>query len=128
MTPIEVLATIFAVLVLFKLLLSVINPQARVKIAEGILSKNPTILTIIFLILTAIIGYYIFDSFTIVDVAAVMMFLSALMGLFFIQYQKIMIRLLKEELKSRQKFIRKNWLSILIWLAIAIWVLYSIFF
>ncbi len=127
MTPIEILATIFAILILFKLLLSVINPQARLKMVEAILNKNPTILTIIFLILTAIIGYYIFDSFTIVNVAAVMIFLSALMGLFFIQYKKIMIRLLKEELKSRSEFIRKNWLSILIWAGLAIWTLYTLF-
>ena len=126
MTPIEVVATIFAVLILVKLFLITVSPKTRVKIAEVILSKNPTILTMIILILTVIIGYYIFKSFTIVDVAAVMMFLSGLMALFFIQYPKIGIELARESSKSRDVFLRKNWLSILIWLAIAILVLYTI--
>ena len=72
-------------------------------------------------------GYYIFNSFTIVDVAAVMMFLFGLMALFFVQYPKIGIELVKESSKSRGVFLRKNWLSILIWLAIPIFVLYTIF-
>ena len=126
MTPIEIIATIFAVLILVKLFLIVVSPKTRVKIAEAILSKNPTILTMIILILTAIIGYYIFNSFTILDVAAVMMFLSGLMALFFVQYPKIGIELVRESSKSRDVFLRKNWLSLLIWLAIAILVLYTI--
>lgn len=126
MTPIEIIATIFAVLILVKLFLIIASPKTRVKIAEMILSKNSTILTMIILILTAIIGYYIFNSFTIVDVAAVMMFLWGLMALFFIQYPKISIELARESSKSRDVFLRKNWLSILIWLAIAILVLYTI--
>lgn len=52
MTPIEILAIIFAVLILHKLFLSVVSPQTRIKTAEAILSKNTTILTIIFLILS----------------------------------------------------------------------------
>lgn len=128
MTPIEILATIFAVLVLLKLFLIIFNPQLRIRIAESFLNKNPTILTIIFLILAAIIGYYVFSSFTVVDVAAVMMLFSALMGIFFIQYPKNMLELLRDSLSSREAFLRKNWLSILIWTFFAIWVLYTLFF
>ena len=127
MTPIEILATIFAVLVLFKLLLSIISPQSRLKMAESITSKNPAILTIILLALTAIVGYYIFNSYSIVDVAALMLFLSGLIALVFVPYQKLMIKLLREELKSRTIFLSKNWLSILIWAIIAIWVFYTVF-
>ena len=93
MTPIEILATIFAVLVLFKLLIIIVSPKLRVTIAESILSKNAAILTITLLILTAIIGYYVLSSLTIVEVAAAMMLMSGLMALFFIQYKKIMIQL-----------------------------------
>jgi len=128
MTPIEVLATIFAVLVLLKLFLSIFNPQLRVRIAESFLNKNPTVLTVIFLALAAVIGYYVFSSLTVVDVAAVMMLLSALMGIFFIQYPENMLELVRESLKSRKEFLRKNWLSVLIWGFLAIWVIYSIFF
>lgn len=129
MTPIEVLAAIFAVLVLIKLLLSVINPQIRVRMAETFLNRNNTaILTIIYLILTAVTGYYVLSSLTIVEAAAAMMLLSGLMGIFFVQYPEIMRKLLRESLKSRQDFLRKNWLSFAIWGLFAIWALYEIFF
>ncbi len=128
MTPIEVLATIFGVLILIKLLLSIINPQIRVRIAEAFLSKNTAVLTIIYLILIGVIGYYVLSSLTIVEVAAAMMLLSGLMSIFFVQYPEIMRSLLKESLKSRQDFLRKNWLSFVIWGLFAIWTLYEIFF
>ena len=126
MTPIETLATIFAILILFKLLIIIVSPKLRVTIAESILSKNAAILTITLLILTAIIGYYVLSSLTIVEVAAVMMLMSGLMALFFIQYKKIMLQLLRESLSP--DFLMKNWPSILIWGLLAIWALYGVFF
>jgi len=126
MTPIEVLALIFAVLVLSKIAIGIVNPKLRVRIGEAFLNKNTTILTIIFLAITAIIGYYVFLSFSIVEVAAVMMLTSALMGLFFIQYPKIMRQFLEETVSK--DFLRKNWLLLLIWAIFALWVLYELFF
>ena len=125
MTPLEVLATIFGVLVLLKLLLIIFNPPLRIRIVESILNKNIAVLTIIYLVLTAIVGYYVLSSLSIVEVAAAMMLLSGLMGLFFIQYPKIMLQLANETLSS--DFLKKNWLSILIWAAIAVWVLFEVF-
>ena len=125
MTPSEILATIFGILVLFKLLIIIVSPKLRVTIAESILSKNAAILTITLLILTAIIGYYVLSSLTIVEVAAVMMLMSGLMALFFIQYKKIMIQLLRESLSP--DFLMKNCLSLLIWGLLAIWALYAVF-
>ena len=125
MPAIEVLATIFAVLVLLKLLLTIFNPQLRVRIAESVFNKNTTLLTIIYLALTAIVGYYVLSSLSILEVGAVTLFVSGLFGLFFIQYKEIMIKLTKESLKSG--FLSKNWLSILIWAVIAIWVLSEVF-
>ncbi len=125
MTPSEILATIFGILVLFKLLIIIVSPKLRVTIAESILSKNAAILTITLLILTAIIGYYVLSSLTIVEVAAVMMLMSGLMALFFIQYKKIMLQLLRESLSP--DFLMKNCLSLLIWGLLAIWALYAVF-
>ena len=112
-------------MVLFKLLIIIVSPKLRVTIAESILSKNAAILTVTLLILTAIIGYYVLSSLTIVEVAAVMMLMSGLMALFFIQYKKIMLQLLRESLS--QDFLIKNWMSLLIWGLLAIWALYAVF-
>ena len=124
MTPIETLAAVFAVLVLLKLLIIIVSPRLRLAIAESILSKNAAVLTMMLLALTAIIGYYVLSSLTIVEVAAVMMLMSGLMALFFIQYKKIMLQLLRESLSP--DFLMKNWLSLLIWGLLAIWVLYAV--
>ena len=124
MTPIETLAAVFAVLVLLKLLIIIVSPRLRLAIAESILSKNAAVLTMMLLALTAIISYYVLSSLTIVEVAAVMMLMSGLMALFFIQYKKIMLQLLRESLSP--DFLMKNWLSLLIWGLLAIWVLYAV--
>ena len=121
MPAIEVLATIFAVLVLVKLLLFIFNPQLRIKIVESFFKANTTLLTVVYLALTAIVGYYVLSSLSIVEVGAVTLFVSGLFGLFFIQYKEIMIKLARESLKSG--FLSKNWLSLLIWAVIAILVL-----
>ena len=126
MTPIEILATIFAIFVLVKLLIIAINPKLWMKVAEAILS-NYILTTAVYLILAVIVGYYIFASLNIVQVAAAMLLTSVLMGLGVVPYSKTMLKVAKEMLGTRSDVFRKAWLAILIWLAIAVWVLYTVF-
>lgn len=126
MTPIEILATIFAILVLVKLLIVAINPKVWMKVAEAILS-NYTLTTAVYLILAVIVGYYIFANLNIVQVAAAMLLTSVLMGLTLVAYSKTMLKVAKEILGTRSDMFRKAWLAILIWVAIAVWVLYTVF-
>jgi len=126
MTPIEILAIIIAVFILLKLSIITINPKFWMKIAEAALS-NYTITTITYLLLAVVVGYYIFNSLNIVQVAAVMLFTSLLIGLGFIPYSEIILKAAKERLGTRRDMFRKAWLSIVIWAGIAIWVLYSVF-
>ena len=125
MTPIEILATIFAIFVLVKLLIVTINPKLWMKIAEAILG-NYTFTTIVYLLLAVIVGYYIFASLNIVQVAAVMLFTSLLMGLGFVPYSEIILKTAKERLGTRSDLFREGWLSIVIWLGISVWVLYTV--
>ncbi|MFQ5965756.1 MAG: hypothetical protein ACE5KZ_15900 [Candidatus Scalinduaceae bacterium] len=125
MTSIEILATIFAIIVLVKLSIVSIKPKLWMKVAETIL-RNQTITTIVYLILAVIIGYYIFTSLNIVQVAVVMLFTSVLTGLGFLPYSKIMIKAVNEMLETRSDLFRNNWLVILIWAAIAVWVLCAV--
>ena len=80
MTPIEILATIFAILVLVKLLLVAVNPKLWMKGVESILS-NYVFTTVVYVLLAIIIGYIVFKSLSIVQVAAVMLFTTVLIGL-----------------------------------------------
>lgn len=73
MTPLEIIATIFAVFVLVKVCIVVINPQLWMKVAGPILN-NYILTSVVYVILAGIIGYYIFASLEIAEVAAVMLF------------------------------------------------------
>lgn len=58
MTSLEILTLIFAIVVLIKILVFIINPKLLMKVAEGMLKKI-ALVTIVYLILAIIVGYYI---------------------------------------------------------------------
>ncbi len=120
MAALETLAAIFAILVLVKLLFVIISPKSWMKLTEAVW-KNGTLLGIICLVLSAVVGYYIFASISIVQVAAVMLFTSLLIAVAWAPYPNAVLKLRKVV------SLKKSWLSVLIWLAIAIWTLYAIF-
>lgn len=126
MTPIEILATIFAIMVLVKLLTVALNPKLWMKWVEPVLS-NYAYTTIVYVLLAVIIGYFIFKSLSIVQVAAVMLFTSMLMGLTLVPYSREFLILGKEIVGTRSEMFRRAWLAIVIWAGIAVWTLYAVF-
>ena len=123
MAPIEILAIIFAVFVIVKLIVVTVKPGLWMKWANGML-KNELLITLIYLVLAVIIGYYIFAELTVVQVAAVTLWVSMLIGIGFVPYSKILLKTSDELLSVG---ISKAWLSMLIWAGLAIWVLYAVF-
>ncbi len=122
MTSIEVLATIFAVLVLVKLAFSWANPRAWMILAQPIL-RNSVVALLVYLVLAAVVGYFIFSSMTIVQVGAVMLFTSLLMGVGLAPYSQVILKVGEEMLTEG---VGKAWLSMLIWTGISLWVLYGV--
>ena len=122
MTPIEILAIIFAVLVLVKLLFVLIKPGAWMSFV-GFLYKNTIVITTVYVVLAVLVGLYIFASFNIVQVAAVAVFISLLMGIGFAPFSQKLIAMNNEVIEERGK----AWLAMLIWAAIAIWTLWVVF-
>ena len=127
MTPIEIMALILAAGILIKFIVSLVSPSARLSVAKTFY-KSPAIISVVFLVLAAISGYYIFAEFNIVQVAAIMLFTAFLIGLAFAPYSQSMIKVFEEMLASREAIFKRNWLSIIIWTAIALWVIYALFF
>lgn len=125
MAPIEVLATIFAVAILIKVIILLINPEPFMKIAESML-KNTRMVVAIYFILAVVVGYYILSSLSAIEVAAVMLFTAILIGLTLFAYSNAMFRIIKETPRSRADLFKKTWLSMLIWVGIAIWTLYAL--
>ncbi len=122
MAPIEILAIIFAVFVIVKLVVVTVKPGLWMKWAKGML-KNELLITLIYFVLAVIIGYYIFAELTVVQVAAVTLWVSMLIGIGFVPYSKILLKTSDELLSVG---ISKAWLSMLIWAGLAIWVLYAV--
>ena len=123
MTPIEILATIFAVLVIVKLVVVTVKPDLWMR-AAGAMLKSAVLTTLIYLALAVIIGYYIFTDLNVVQVGAVMLLASMLIGIGLGPYSKIILKLGEEFLSVG---LSKAWLAMLIWAALAIWVLYAVF-
>ncbi|MEE8077196.1 MAG: hypothetical protein V3T60_16430 [Candidatus Binatia bacterium] len=123
MAPIEILATFFAVFVIVKLVVVTVKPGLWMKWAKGIL-KNELLITLIYFVFAVIVGYYIFAELTVVQVAAVTLWVSMLIGIGFIPYSKILLKTSDELLSVG---ISKTWLSMLIWAVLAVWVLYAVF-
>ncbi len=122
MMAIEVLATMFAVLVLLKLAFIRTNPKVWMNFARSML-RNSSVATLIYFVLAIVVGYFVLTSMTIVQVGAVMLFTSLLMGVGMAPYSQVILKLGEEMLSAG---FGKAWLSMLIWAAISIWVLYGV--
>ena len=123
MTTLEILATIFAILILVKIITVVINLQAWMKLVKPIY-MNGAVSTVVSLILAGVTGYYVFATLSIIEVGAVMLFLVFLLGIGIFPYGNSLFKLGDELLKHG---IKKAWLSLAIWVAFALWILYSVF-
>jgi hypothetical protein len=125
-SAIEIIAVIFAVFILLKVSIVLINPHGWFKLADAIL-RNTIITTIAYLLIAVIVGYFIFRSFSIVQVAAIMLFSSILIGLGLLPFSETFLTIRDEMLGSRSYILRKTWFTLLIWITIALWTLYEVF-
>lgn len=126
MSAIEIIAVIFAIFILLKVSIILINPHGWSRLADAILS-NKIITTTAYLLIAVIVGYFIFRNFSIVQVAAIMLFSSILIGLGLLPFSEIFLTIRDEMLESRWYILRKTWFTLLIWITIAVWTLYEVF-
>lgn len=126
MTALEVIATIFAILVLVKIVVVVINPRLWIKnVAEPLLG-NPPLATAIYAILAIVVGYFVFSRLPVTDVAAVMLFTALVTGIGLMPYARPVLKIAEEISATRSTLLRKAWLPIVIWVGIAFWVLAAV--
>lgn len=119
----KVLATIFAGLILVKLLALLVNPEKWLNLS-GLLLRHHVILTYVYLALIVITGYLIFSSLKLIDIALVMFFTSLLTGLSLIPYAAPMLKL-GEAMAAVG--LAKAWFALVIWGALAVAVLARVF-
>ncbi len=117
MLALKILALIFAVLILFKLLFLLFNSETWIKNTKFLLDKRFLITWIPF---TVLVGYFVFKNIAIYKIAAVMFFTAMLMTITFLSAHEIMVDLRK---KVKKLEVKKFWFTILIWGIFAIVVL-----
>jgi hypothetical protein len=119
----KILAGIFALMILLKLGIGLINRGPWTALTTVFL-EHQVILTIVYLVVLLITGYYIFTGLDIIDAAVVLLFGSTLTGLSLIPYSASLLKLQDEIAVGG---LGKAWLSLVIWAVIAIAVLYRVF-
>ncbi len=126
MTALEIIATIFALFVLVKMVVVLIDPQIWMKKVDEPLLGNPRLATTVYGVLAIVVGYYVLTRLYIVDVAAVMLFTALVMGVGMMPYSKALLKIAEEMSATRSDLLRNAWLPIVIWTVIALWVLTSV--
>lgn len=119
----RILAGIFAVVILLKLLIWVINPNLWMGAVEWLFGQQ-TLLMIIYLGLMVITGYYVFSSLDLIDITVVMFFTSILIAIGILPYASMWLKL-RDEIMSIG--VGKAWLAMLLWGALAVAVLVKVF-
>lgn len=123
MSPIDILATIFAVAVLVKLFVVVVNIRAWMKFVEPVY-KHPHITAAVYLVLLALAAYYARPFISAAEFGSVMFMAALLIGLGFLPYAKSVMHLREEVAREG---LAKAWLAVGVWLLLALAILYGVF-
>ncbi|MBS3079450.1 hypothetical protein J4218_04970 [Candidatus Pacearchaeota archaeon] len=122
----QILALIFIVIASIKLLVILIKPSAWLKIVKKVW-KNSTHVMIVCLVFVALVLYLlILDGITIIQIFAVMVFVSLLAGVGIAMYSDSIVNLAQRLLRDRH-IVKKSWLFILIWVFLILWGLKELF-
>ncbi|MFC1703879.1 hypothetical protein ACFL1E_03720 [Candidatus Omnitrophota bacterium] len=125
MTPVKIIALVFILFALVKLLVIAINPKSWKGVVKKFYAK-PLYITVIALILGVVILRSLLQELTIVQIFASMTFMMVLMMVQFAAYGKEITEISDKFLNNRN-ILKKIWLSLSIWLILMIWVLVDIF-
>ena len=121
---VEIIALLDSVLIIVKLLVISFSPRYWLKLTKG-LYKSSVGLFVVELILAVIVFYFLLQSFTIVEIMAVITLGALLTGMTFALYAKEILGLASKILGKGM--LKRMWLPILIWLALAVWTLVELF-
>ena len=123
MNALEIISLIFAISVVIKLVIFLINPKWMLKAVDLVGKQNKLVLGFTVLS-TLVLGYFVLTSLTIIQVIPAIFLGMCLMGIILFQYPKLYVKLAKDVLKERNKF----WWQWLIWLGLSGWIVYTLFF
>jgi hypothetical protein len=124
MSQIEILAVVFSVLVLLKIVLFLLSPMVLFKFGKSFLKKS-SLLWVVYIVIGAVSGYYVIVNVDAASVGAVFLLASALIGIRLLPLSGKMIKAFESEF-SRKKVLEKHWFSLVVWAVLSIWILISV--
>jgi hypothetical protein len=119
----RILASIFAVTILLKLIIGIFNPNLWSGMVEALLGQQTSVM-IVYLVLLVITGYFVFSNLNLIDLAVAMFFTSLLIAISILPFATVLPKL-REEIISIG--VGKAWLAVLLWGGLAVTVLYKVF-
>jgi len=122
---IEIVALIFAILIIVKLLYVAFGPKSWFNFAKK-LYEAPVLLALVEFVLAALLFYYLLMSMSFLQIFNVLILGALLTGLSFSLFAKETISWI-EKIAKTKGMMKRAWLPILIWLVLAIWALVSLF-
>ncbi len=126
MNAVEILALIFAIAVILKMLMILISRKSWEGFAKW-MYKKPALLFIIELILAILVFYFLIvkGGLAITTIMACVLLGALLTGMSFAFFTKELSPMISKIMKAN--VLKKAWFLMLIWLALVIWVLIALF-
>lgn len=125
LSSIEIIAAIFAIISLTKLLSISVNKKTWFNYVVRPLYQNAILSSIILAVIAITIFYFLIQYLSITEIIASLAFSITLIGLGFMSYSKEMSPLFEKI--YNKKFSIWQWIYILIWIILSLWVIYEIF-
>ena len=119
MTPIEIIALITAIVIIVKALILIAKPKSINKFIDKFFKSKA--IPIFYLLLFLIVGYFLIQELTIVQIAAALTLSSLFIGMMYSMYHKEMAEF------AKKMYNKKNWLVIFIMFLIAGIILWALF-
>jgi len=127
LTVVEIMALIFLLVAAVKIVVILVNPKSWFELTKQIW-LYPGLTMIISLALAILSLFYLLDNgVTVVDLFAVMLFVSFLAAVGVAIYSKEVMKI-AEKLMKDKKLVQKSWLYITIWIVLVIWGFKELFF
>jgi hypothetical protein len=123
MDVINVMAAIFAVIVIVKMIALLASPQAIGNVANKIFNQSRALLTGISVVFIAIVGYLVLYNVPIQTVLATMLFTHVLIGMVLLQFPAEMVKLTSKAMKNKSKL----YFVASLYIALSVWGLITIF-
>lgn len=126
-TAIEILALILIIVAAIKIIVILVSPKTWANMVVKKVWQSPDLMIVVSLILAAGVLYLLINAgITIVEIFAVMLFVSLLAAVGVAIYSKEVVSVAQKLLKDRN-IVKRSWLYIIIWIALLIWGLKELF-